>query len=89
VQREYECLQKIAMSENASSIRVPKLVGFVVDDDEDTIGILEEFIPHEFTLGRVLGGVAAVPNEQRKKWAEQIRQTVEQLHGVGVAWGGW
>jgi hypothetical protein len=66
VQREYECLQKIAMSENASSIRVPKLVGFVIDDDEGTIGILEEFIPHEFTLGRVKGGVAAVSIEQRK-----------------------
>jgi hypothetical protein len=69
VQREYECLQKIAMSENASSIRVPKLIGFVVDDDEDIVGILEELIPHKFTLGRVEGGVAAVPNEQRKKWA--------------------
>jgi serine/threonine protein kinase len=31
--------------------------------------------------------VAAVPNEQRKKWAEQIRQTVEQLHEFGVVWG--
>lgn len=33
------------MSENASSIRAPKLVGLVVDDNEDAIGILEEFIP--------------------------------------------
>jgi len=88
IQREYECLQKIAMSENASSIRVPKLVGFVVGNDGYTIGILEEFIPHEFTLGRVKGGIAAVPNEQRKKWAVQIGQTVDQLHELGVAWGG-
>lgn len=87
VQREYECLQKIAMAEDASSIRVPRIVGFVVDDDENTIGILEEFIPHEYTLGKVKGGVAAVPHEQRKKWAEQIRRTVEQLHEVGVVWG--
>jgi hypothetical protein len=48
---EYECLQKIAMFENASSIRVPKLVGFVVGDNGDTIGILEEFIPHECRSG--------------------------------------
>ncbi|KAH9215231.1 hypothetical protein DL95DRAFT_425149 [Leptodontidium sp. 2 PMI_412] len=87
VQREYECLQKIAMTADASSIRAPRLFGFVVDDDENTIGILQDFIPHEFTLGRVKGGLAIVSHEQRKRWAEQIRRTVEQLHEVGVVWG--
>ncbi|KAE9379640.1 hypothetical protein N431DRAFT_434569 [Stipitochalara longipes BDJ] len=76
------------MSENnTSSIRIPTLLGLVVDDDGDAIGILEEFIPHEFDLGRAEGGVAAVPKEQRTKWAEQIGQTVEQLHELGVEWG--
>ncbi|KAL5316987.1 hypothetical protein ACEPPN_016039 [Leptodophora sp. 'Broadleaf-Isolate-01'] len=87
VQREYECLQKIAITADASSIRAPRLFGFVVDDDENTIGILQDFIPHEFTLGRVKGGLAIVSHEKRKRWVEQIRRTVEQLHEVGVVWG--
>jgi hypothetical protein len=56
VQREYECLQKIAVSKQVASIRAPKLIGFVVDDNRGVIGILEEFIPHVYTLGRVEGG---------------------------------
>jgi len=55
IQREYECLQKIAMSKHVASIKAPKLVGFIVDDNEEVIGILEEFIPHADTLGRVEG----------------------------------
>lgn len=87
VQREYECLAKVAISKHASTTRVPKLVGFVVDDDEQPIGILEDFIPRDSTLGSVRGKLVDVPVEQRKTWAKQISQTVEQLHDVGVVWG--
>jgi hypothetical protein len=87
VQRELECLQKISTSQNTSSLRIPKLMGLVVDDDGNAIGFLEEFIPHESTLGRVKGGISVVPAEQREKWAEQIRQTVKQLHELGIVWG--
>jgi hypothetical protein len=82
VQREYECLQKVAMSKNTSTTQVPKLVGFMADDDGHPIRILEEFILHKLTLGKVRGGVADVPIEHRKTWAKQITQTVEQLHAV-------
>lgn len=29
----------------------------------------------------------AVGRERRGKWARQIRQTVDQLHEIGVVWG--
>lgn len=82
VQREYECLKEIGNSKHASSIRAPKLMGFVVsdDDDDEVSGILEEYIPHTITLG-------GIHSERRKTWAEQIRCNIELLHEIGVVWG--
>ncbi|TVY23331.1 hypothetical protein LHYA1_G007986 [Lachnellula hyalina] len=92
VQREYECLKKIADSQYAYSISAPRLIGFVVDDDDDEgagIGILEEYIPHVMTLGRFLKNknTEIVAIERRRKWAEQIQRNILLLHGIGVVWG--
>ncbi|KAF7868493.1 hypothetical protein EAF04_005024 [Stromatinia cepivora] len=88
VQREYECLKKIADSQHASFIRAPKLIGFVVShDDEGVVGILEEYISHTMTLGGFQKDIKAVDSERRKKWAEQIRHNIELLHEIGVVWG--
>jgi hypothetical protein len=71
VQREYECLKKIADSEHAGSISAPALLGFVVDGwDEKIIGILEEYIPHATNVGNCIGGIEAVANGRRAKWAQ-------------------
>jgi tRNA A-37 threonylcarbamoyl transferase component Bud32 len=77
----------IALSKYAYSIRALKIVGLVVDDDEGVIGILEKFIPNEYTLGSIAEGVVAASRERRNKWAEQIQETVDQLHQIGVVWG--
>lgn len=67
---------------------MPKLIGFVVDDDDGgIIGILEEFIPNEYTLSRIKVGIVTAVMEQRKKWAEQIRKTFDLFHKIGVVWG--
>ncbi|KAG9236667.1 hypothetical protein BJ875DRAFT_371587 [Amylocarpus encephaloides] len=88
VQREYDCLDKIADSKHASSIKAPRLIGFVVGDgDEGVVGILEEYIPHAMTLGRPPGGIKAVASERRRKWAERVRRNVELLHEIGVVSG--
>lgn len=86
VQREYESLQSISLSKYASSMRVPKLFALVVDDD-GIIGILEEFIPSEYKLGKILEHAVALDSERRNKWAQQVKQTVYQLHEIGVMWG--
>jgi len=88
VQREYECLSKIAGSQYPSSISAPKLIGFVMDDSNTgTIGILEEYIPHNSTLGRPYGGIEAITHERKRGWAEQISHNVRLLHKIGVVWG--
>ncbi|KFY04641.1 hypothetical protein O988_00633 [Pseudogymnoascus sp. VKM F-3808] len=75
IQREYKSLHTISLFKCADSIRVPKLIGLVVDDD-GIIGILEEFVPSEHTLGKILGGSAAPDGDRRKKWGQQIEQTL-------------
>ncbi|KAI1099213.1 hypothetical protein F4804DRAFT_349567 [Jackrogersella minutella] len=58
------------------------------DVNKCIIIILREWIP----LG-ILGGrlryihVSTIPRERREKWAAQIRETVDQLHDIGVVWG--
>jgi len=54
------------MFKHAASIRAPKLVAFVVDDNKEVIVILEEFSSHVDTLGRV-EEVLAVSSEGRRK----------------------
>jgi len=59
------------------------------------IGILLGYIPHEHKsllhlLWMVKQGelpAAAVPSTLKKKWAEQIKRTVAQLHDLGIVWG--
>jgi serine/threonine protein kinase len=87
VQREYECLHAIAVDRNNSHIRVPKFIGFVVDDDGNTVGILEEFVDHDVHLGKALVDSSGVSDMRRKNWAEQIRETLNLLHKIGVVWG--
>ncbi|TVY87562.1 hypothetical protein LAWI1_G005477 [Lachnellula willkommii] len=94
VQREYACLKKIADSQHAYSISALRLIGFVIDggdDEEASIGIIEEYIPHTVTLGRLLKNTNTnteiVTPERRRKWAEQIRRNIALLHDIGVLWG--
>ncbi|KFY94368.1 hypothetical protein V500_03307 [Pseudogymnoascus sp. VKM F-4518 (FW-2643)] len=88
IQREYKCMRTISHSTYAGSIKVPKIIALIADDD-DIIGILEEFIPSEYTLARILKDSAAPDSQRRSKWAQQIRQTMYQLHEIGVVWGEW
>ena len=68
VQREYQCLHKITVAGQATLTRTPKLLGLIVDDDGGgAVGILEEFIPHEITLGQLSGGINVVSQDRRKK----------------------
>ncbi|KAK6591862.1 protein kinase-like domain-containing protein [Botrytis cinerea] len=89
VQREYKCLKKIAESKYASSIKAPKLIGFIVDrsDNKGVIGILEEYTPHTMNLGGSQRDIKAVAKDRRREWAAQIRRNIKLLHEIGVVWG--
>lgn len=90
IEREFDCLSKVARSQLANSIRVPRLLGLVTSAETGLIiGILEEYIPTGVLSGlRMLGddGIEA-STERRNKWGAQVRETVGLLHEIGVIWG--
>ncbi|KAI5464247.1 hypothetical protein BGZ63DRAFT_411989 [Mariannaea sp. PMI_226] len=75
--------------DSRANICVARLQGYVKHADSGAIiGLLRDFIlsgVHGDTLRDV--DVSVVPNEMRRKWANQIRETVDKLHEVGVVWG--
>lgn len=93
VQREFDCLSQVMAAANIKSpFRVPKLVGLIHAPGDhhngQVVGIIEEFIdsaPGYSTLQRT--GRQNVSESQKRKWAEQVRRTVEDLHQIGVVWG--
>lgn len=90
IEREFDCLRKVARSELVNSIRVPRLLGLVTSAETGLIiGILEEYVPTgKLSDLRLLEdeGIEASP-ERRQKWATQIWETVDLLHKIGVIWG--
>jgi hypothetical protein len=94
LQREFECLRKVSHSPYADTIRTTKLLGFVVDPETDMeMGLLEEYMPSPCgccdDLGEVFRnhGVSRIREARRRKWASHLRETVQQLHQIGVVWG--
>ncbi|RSM08812.1 hypothetical protein CEP52_004508 [Fusarium oligoseptatum] len=91
MQRELDTLLKIRASQHADTIRVPKILGLVKNPvDDNIVGFLSQYIPPPDVLFLVsLGDVRAssFAGSRRKKWATQVRETVEMLHEIGVAWG--
>ncbi|KAI9819656.1 MAG: hypothetical protein M1826_001117 [Phylliscum demangeonii] len=89
--REYTALKKLVDHGLPYRIRVPLLKGIVVLKDEDPVmalGVLMTYIdpdPPQYTLSHVK--LDSVPQEQRKRWAMQIRSMLKELHENGVIWG--
>jgi len=94
MQRELESLQKVEKARAASfsaSIRVPRLRGYVkYAESGHIIGLLREWIPSGLMDGRGCLrdlDVGKVSRERRRKWGAQLRETVHQLHEIGLVWG--
>ncbi|KAI8713910.1 hypothetical protein NCS52_01237000 [Fusarium sp. LHS14.1] len=91
LQKELESLLKIRASKYADTIRVPRILGFVKSPAHgNIIGFLSQYIPPPDVLSLVsLGDVRAssFAASRRKKWATQVRETVERLHEIEVGWG--
>ncbi|EGX50424.1 hypothetical protein AOL_s00076g188 [Orbilia oligospora ATCC 24927] len=86
--REISSLQTIRNA-NSGCIRVPKLLGYVKHPfDGSIIGFLREWIPSS-SFGQSLKDIKVdeAPRELREKWAVQIRQSLHELHRIGVFWG--
>ena len=91
LERELSKLQQIANTDS-STIRIPKLIGYVKHaEDGHVIGLLREWIFSGDPDGGngTLKQMCASPTEKKRraKWAGQIRETVDQLHEMGLVWG--
>ena len=87
LERELAKLQKIRDADlhKRLPIRVPRLLGYVTHPEAGCVlGLLREWLP-----GRRLEAIdiSAIPEQRRRKWASQTRETVEQLRKIGVTWG--
>ncbi|KAI1157751.1 hypothetical protein F5B18DRAFT_643738 [Nemania serpens] len=90
IEREFDCLRKVARSHLANSIQVPQLLGLVTSAETGRIiGILEQYIPTgtPSDLGELRDEGIEVSAERIKKWAARVRGTVDLLHEIGVVWG--
>ncbi|OQV10981.1 Protein kinase domain-containing protein [Cladophialophora immunda] len=91
LQQELTTLLKIekSLSTTSRTIQVPRLCGYVEDAERGCIvGLLRQWIPPAAfggKLGRI--NITTISRGRREKWATQIRETVDQLHEIGVIWG--
>ncbi|ESZ89678.1 hypothetical protein SBOR_9935 [Sclerotinia borealis F-4128] len=90
IKREFDCLRKVARSQRANSIRVPRLLGLVtLAETGMIISILEEYIPSVVLsdLSELGDEGIEASTERKKKWGAQVRETVDLLYDIGVIWG--
>ncbi|RVD85766.1 uncharacterized protein DFL_004073 [Arthrobotrys flagrans] len=85
---EFSRLGKIHNA-GVDSIRVPKLLGYVKHAvHDDIIGFLSERTPTKESRETLeIIEVGEEPREVGEKWAMKIRQTIDELHEIGAAWG--
>ncbi len=89
LEHELVILQKIERSRPRTTepIRIPRLLGLVKHAEKGhIIGLLCEWIPSATRSLRDVD-VRSTSKATREKWAMQIRQTVDQLHKLGIVWG--
>ncbi|KAI1394528.1 hypothetical protein F4819DRAFT_481247 [Hypoxylon fuscum] len=90
IEREFDCLRKVARSHLVNSIRVPRLFGLITSAETGVIiGILEEYIPTGTLsdLGELRDEGMEASAGRIKKWGAEVRETVDLLHEIGVVWG--
>ncbi|KAI9674969.1 MAG: hypothetical protein M1817_001375 [Caeruleum heppii] len=89
ISREIQVLNEIARVQLHSSSRVPRLKG-LVGSTKGVLGFLMDYIdisPQDPHLGVFEKRAVAVTRSRRERWAEQIKNTLHDLHQKGVVWG--
>ncbi|KAM0551296.1 hypothetical protein ACHAPJ_008399 [Fusarium lateritium] len=89
LEKELKDMQSISRAISEKTLRVPGLLAYVTHvDTGDIIGLLRDWIPNS-RLGEDLWDIAipGVSVETRQTWGTQIRETIEELHRIGVVWG--
>ncbi|KAF5648613.1 kinase subdomain protein [Fusarium sp. NRRL 52700] len=68
------------------SLRISRLIGLVRDGTGPVFGLLLTYIDcgHKTLL---CAAKPDIPRELKQSWAQQVHDTVQQLHAAGIAWG--
>jgi hypothetical protein len=83
---ELEAYRKIAEADLGPDVRICRLHGVVQDKEGLLMGMLLTYVDHQNrTLTRALW--PEIPVSLRQQWASQIRETLAELHRVGIVWG--
>ncbi|KAM3500115.1 hypothetical protein MY11210_009550 [Beauveria gryllotalpidicola] len=83
--REIRKYGQIAKANFGPEIRTSRLFGIAQDDQRRIMGILLHPIHEDTTLADAL--VPTTPESTRMRWKEQIRLSLQALHGAGIIWG--
>jgi hypothetical protein len=90
LERELEAHLRILKSSLTHDARIARLRGVVaVEEDSQILGLLLTHIDRRRENGGLLfeDRLLHTPIPLRQRWARQIQETVEQLHGAGLVWG--
>ncbi|KAI0838568.1 hypothetical protein F5Y06DRAFT_268381 [Hypoxylon sp. FL0890] len=93
ISEELQTYMKIRDAKVGVGMRVPQLKG-IIQSHMGVIGILLNYIPHKYhSLRMLLDGVKCgdIPEAEatismKTKWATQIKETLKQLHELGILW---
>ncbi|KAI1192849.1 hypothetical protein F5X97DRAFT_316191 [Nemania serpens] len=85
--QELSSYGKIDDAELDEELRIPRLHGLVRDDTGRVLGLLLTNIDCRNSTLACAASNPAVPDSQRRKWAAQVKSTVERLHAAGIIWG--
>ena len=87
-QREVEILAKLQrIAEHEPNIRTSRILGLVYWDDHENLlmGMMLDRIGDR-TLHDVMMN-DSIPVAEKRKWIDQVDETVRQLHEKGIVWG--
>ncbi|RFU31064.1 hypothetical protein B7463_g5292, partial [Scytalidium lignicola] len=84
--RELENYRHIEESNLGHDVRICRLYGIVKDDIGRLMGLLLTYIDCDYvTLACAVQ--ADTPASLKQKWADQVTDTLAQLHQAGIVWG--
>ncbi|KAJ3526201.1 hypothetical protein NM208_g11305 [Fusarium decemcellulare] len=84
-QREVSTYEKITAAGLEPDVRISRLYGIVVDENQQLTGLLLHLIPMHGTLEYALE--PDTPPSVKQRWAGQIKETLACLHQNGIIWG--
>lgn len=85
MEREIQTYKKTKDAGLEDDLRISRLHGLVQDEDGLILGLLLTYIDCGNRSLACAGPEA--PPALRRRWADQVRATVERLHRAGVIWG--